>query len=128
MLYASAAGIRASNALMMRTLRRIKSLDERAKLRELVQSLRQFEDPHFCWKGSTQGGTVVSIHVLRQTKRKRTAFVKVALALSDGRVRTERNRLVQHRSRWLIDAIEVEVLPNNELQRTRSAQAMEPRR
>jgi hypothetical protein len=54
--------------------------------------------------------------------------VKVALHLADGRTRVERCRLHEERNRWLIDTIEVEVLPNNELQRTRPAQAREPRR
>jgi hypothetical protein len=75
---------------MTAMLPRIRSADERAELQELVRSLRQFEDPHYCWKGSTQGGAITSIEVLRQTSRGKTAFVKVALRLADGRVRVER--------------------------------------
>src|SRR4029453_15035571 len=109
--YASAKSIRASNASIMRSLQRRKPPDD-VRLRELVQDLRQFEDPHYCWKGSTQGGSIIDIRVPRQTTPKRAAFVTVALQLADGRVRVERSRLLQKRSQWLIDKIEVEALQN----------------
>jgi hypothetical protein len=120
MFHASARNTRVSNARMTAILPRIKSADERARLQQLVQGLRQFEDPNFCWKGSTQGGSIRSIEVVRAQLRKRTAFVKVALRLADGRVRVERSRLVWKMKRWFIDAIEVEVQQNNEVQLARS--------
>jgi hypothetical protein len=127
MFRSSARDIRASNVLMLATARRSRTPERRAELRELVRSLRQFEDPHYCWKGSTQGGSIASIDVLRATIRKDRAVVRVALRLGDGRIRVERSRLEHRRTGWFIDTIEVEVLQNNALQLTKPAQAMELR-
>jgi hypothetical protein len=92
---------------------------KRAKLAELLTTLRQFEDPHYLWKGSTQGRSISSIEVVRQTLRPSKALVTVALRLSDGRTRIERNRLVRRNGRWGIRA--TEVLENTRIQLTRSA-------
>ena len=123
----SAKSIRESNRLMLASARRSRNAKQQAELRALVESLRQFEDPHFCWKGSTQGGSIESIDVLKATVRKDRAFVKVALRLEGGYSRVEQQRLIHERSGWLIDTIEVEVLHNNALQLTKPAQAMELR-
>jgi hypothetical protein len=83
--------------------------------------MREYEDPHLLWKGRTQGGSIVSIEVLRESVRSSAATVTVALHLADKRVRVERNRLRRVANGWEIDIIEV--LENNEMQLTRSATA-----
>jgi len=128
MVQSSAKSIRASNRLLAATARRAQSPAKRAELQELLQGLLQFEDPHYCWKGSTQGGAVTSIEVLRQTVRKNRALVTVGLRFADGRSRVERSRLARKSNRWLIESMEVQVLQNNEMQRTKPAEAMELRR
>ena len=122
----SAFGIRKSNRALAAILPKIKKPARRAKLRELCETMRQFEDPHFLWKGSTQGGTITGIDVLRETIRQASATVTIALRLSDGRVRIERNRLHRAGAAWAIDVIEV--LENNQMQRTAPAQAKVRRR
>jgi hypothetical protein len=116
---ASAVGMRKSNRALAGALSRIKNRAQRLKLQQLCETLRQFEDPHFLWKGSTQGGRIKSIDVLRQTIREASATVTIALRLSDGRTRIERNRLRRSGAGWVIDIIEV--LENNEMHPTRSA-------
>ena len=113
--------MRAANQKLAATLPCVRSPRERAKLAKLLVTLRQFEDPHYLWKGSTQGRSISSIDVIRETIRPGQALVTVALQLSDGRTRIERNRLVRSNGRWAIRA--TEVLENNEMQLTRSAMA-----
>ncbi len=112
----SAVGIRKSNRALAAILPQIKNQARRAKLRKVCETMREFEDPHFLWKGSTQGGTITGIEVLRETVRQANATVTIALRLSDGRVRIERNRLRRSGAGWAIDIIEV--LENNQMQLT----------
>lgn len=79
---ASAVGMRKSNRAIAEMLPRIKNAAQRRKLRHLCDTLRQFEDPHFPWKGSTQGGRIKNIDVLRQTIREASATVTIARSQS----------------------------------------------
>jgi hypothetical protein len=119
----SAAGIRHSNRQIAAALPGIQSPAMRAQLKTLSQTMAEFEDPHFLWKGSTQGGSITAIDVIREVTRGARATVTLALRLADGRTRVERNKLRRTRDSWEIDVIEVEVLENNEMQLTKSARA-----
>src|SRR5262249_41362369 len=109
-------GIRNNRRRMMNMLSRVTNPARRDRLHSLCESLREFEDPHFLWKGSTQGGSITSVEVLREMTRQSSATVTIKLILSDGSVRIERSRLQRAGASWVIDIIEV--LENNRMQRT----------
>jgi len=107
MRHSSATNLRESNRQIRRLLPTVANRGTRARLLSLYDSTHPFEDPHFLWKGSTQGGTVKQFDVLGETVRSRRAMVTLALRLADGRVRIERIRLAQTQGRWEIVAIGV---------------------
>jgi hypothetical protein len=111
--------MKAANRDLRAALHLVRDARQRGELQRLMETLRTFEDTHYVWKGSTQGGSIVAMRILRESVRGRRATVMLSLRFSDGRSRFERSKLVRTQQRWLIDVIEV--LENNEMQRTKSA-------
>jgi hypothetical protein len=103
---------------MKATLAAMRDQRQRAQLVSLLQTTRQFEDPHYCWKLSTRRGGIRSVSVARQAVRGAKATVTLALRLLNGTVVTEREPLVRTPSGWRIGDGSG-ALQNNKMQQTR---------
>jgi len=108
----------ASRKKTLATLRAVQDQERRAQIRRLLESTKTFEDPHYCWKLSTRGGTLHSVAIARETVRGDTATVTLTLHLRNGSVVTEREPLVRTRSGWRIGDGS-SALQNNKMQQTR---------
>jgi hypothetical protein len=108
----------ASRKKALAALRAVQDQQRRAQIRRLLESTKTFEDPHYCWKLSTRGGTLHSVAISRETVRGDTATVTLTLHLRNGSVVTEREPLVRTRSGWRIGDGR-SALQNNKMQQTR---------
>ena len=118
--------MRASRKKALAKLAAVQDRQRRAQIHRLLESTETFEDPHFCWKLSTRGGTLHSVAVARETVRGDTATVTLTLHLRTGGVVTEREPLIRTRSGWRLGDGR-SPLQTNKMQQ-RPVQGMEPRR
>jgi hypothetical protein len=91
-------------ASALSSLNKATALDGRAreKLREAFLLMRPLFQPNFCWKAMTCGRTLASVEVARELVRGNRATVHLTLRLKNGKVHTEKERLVRTSRGWLI--------------------------
>jgi hypothetical protein len=87
-----------------RALDRADKLDgpTRGNIQATLDKARRFAQPNFCWNAMTRNRSLVSVAITREVIKGDRATVHLTLRLTNGDVRTERERLVRTRGGWLL--------------------------